>query len=51
MTATPKEPTRRIDAVFVSDGVPVLSCTALDTPDVLRASDHRPVVVDIELPG
>lgn len=51
MTATPKQPTRRIDAVFVSDGLSVLSCTALDTPDVLRASDHRPVVVDIELPG
>ena len=50
MTATPKQPTRRIDAVFVSDGASVLTCTALDTPDVRRASDHRPVVVDIELP-
>lgn len=51
MTATPRQPTRRIDAVFVSDGIWVLTCAALNTPDVRLASDHRPVVVDIELPG
>jgi endonuclease/exonuclease/phosphatase family metal-dependent hydrolase len=49
MTATAKQATRRIDAVFVSDGMSVLTCTALDSADVRRASDHRPVVVDIEL--
>lgn len=42
-------PTVRIDYLFVSDGLRVLSAWALDEPAVLRASDHRPVVADLDL--
>lgn len=48
-TSTPKEPTRRIDAVFVGPGAAASRCYVLDTEDVSRASDHRPVVVDVQL--
>ncbi len=40
-------PDRRIDALFVSPGVTPVAARVLDTPDVLVASDHRPLVVDL----
>ena len=43
------DPTRRIDGVFVSPQVTVRSCTVLDSPDVRAASDHRPVLVELEI--
>lgn len=42
-------PRRRIDGVFVTPGVPVRGYRVLDTPDVARASDHRPVVAEVGL--
>jgi endonuclease/exonuclease/phosphatase family metal-dependent hydrolase len=42
-------PTVRVDYLFVSDGVKVQRAWIPDGPDVARASDHRPVVADLEL--
>jgi endonuclease/exonuclease/phosphatase family metal-dependent hydrolase len=48
-TAPADHPRRRIDAVFVDPSITVLSCRVLDGPEVARASDHRPVIVDLAL--
>lgn len=45
------EPTARIDYVFVSGGVRVERAMVPPTPDVRTASDHRPVVIEVTLPG
>jgi endonuclease/exonuclease/phosphatase family metal-dependent hydrolase len=37
-------PTRRLDAIFASRSLTVVSCEAVDSPGVTTASDHRPVV-------
>lgn len=37
-------PYERIDGIFAAPSVTVVSCEVLDTPMVLRASDHRPVL-------
>jgi endonuclease/exonuclease/phosphatase family metal-dependent hydrolase len=42
-------PTRRIDGVFVGAPLKVLSAEVIDSPEVRIASDHRPVVVEVEL--
>jgi endonuclease/exonuclease/phosphatase family metal-dependent hydrolase len=42
-------PNRRIDAVFVGDGLSVRAATVADGTLALRASDHLPVVVDLTL--
>jgi endonuclease/exonuclease/phosphatase family metal-dependent hydrolase len=47
MTNQPRTPTRRIDALFVGPGLRVLSTRAVDSQDVNRASDHRPVVAEL----
>jgi endonuclease/exonuclease/phosphatase family metal-dependent hydrolase len=44
-------PTARIDHVFVSHDVRVRAAFVADGQGVARASDHRPVVVDVDLPG
>ncbi len=44
-------PRRRIDGVFAEPSVQVRSHTVLDSPDVRQASDHRPVLVELELPA
>jgi endonuclease/exonuclease/phosphatase family metal-dependent hydrolase len=49
MTSTPLRPTRRIDAVFVGAGATVRRSEAIDSADVRIASDHRPVVADVDL--
>jgi len=36
-----------IDALFVGPGITVIQTTAIDSPDVRAASDHRPVVADL----
>jgi endonuclease/exonuclease/phosphatase family metal-dependent hydrolase len=50
MTSSVKLPRRRIDAVFVDPRLKIASISVIDTPDVQVASDHRPVLVEIELP-
>ncbi|MBV9592780.1 MAG: endonuclease/exonuclease/phosphatase family protein [Actinobacteria bacterium] len=42
-------PMRRIDGVFVAPEARVVSCQVLDSADVRVASDHRPVLVEIDL--
>lgn len=49
LTASVREPRRRIDAVFVDPRLTVGSATVLDQPDVQVASDHKPLLVEIEL--
>ena len=44
------EPVRRIDAVFVDRAITPLSAEVVAGPDVEVASDHRPLVVQLELP-
>jgi endonuclease/exonuclease/phosphatase family metal-dependent hydrolase len=39
-----------IDGIFVDPRIAVRGAWVLDQPDVLLASDHRPVVADLELP-
>lgn len=43
------EPHRRIDALFLGPGLTPVRAEVPDSPDVRRASDHRPLVVDVEL--
>lgn len=42
-------PDRRIDAVFVDPAVTVRGCRAVDSEAARRASDHLPVVADLQL--
>jgi endonuclease/exonuclease/phosphatase family metal-dependent hydrolase len=44
-------PVRRIDAVFVDARVKPLRAEVLDSPDIHIATDHRPLVVELELPA
>ncbi|HUV13488.1 MAG TPA: endonuclease/exonuclease/phosphatase family protein, partial [Acidobacteriota bacterium] len=45
------EPTRRIDYVLVSEDVGVQQATVVQNPLTRIASDHYPVLVEVELPG
>lgn len=49
-TSTAREPHQRIDGIFVSRAITVRSAHVPDGPDVLAASDHRPVLIELELP-
>jgi endonuclease/exonuclease/phosphatase family metal-dependent hydrolase len=48
-TLNVQEPTRRIDGIFAGDGLAVRSAAEIDSADVRVASDHRPVVAEIDL--
>lgn len=48
-TFSAQKPRRRIDGVFVRGPAKVASYQVIATPDVEIASDHRPVVVDLEI--
>jgi endonuclease/exonuclease/phosphatase family metal-dependent hydrolase len=48
-TFSARNPQRRIDGVFAGDGVRPRSARVIDSADVHRASDHRPVFVELEL--
>lgn len=41
---------RRIDGLFVDQRISPVACRAIDSDDVRIASDHRPVVADLDLP-
>jgi len=49
-TSTAANPHQRIDGVFVDPRIAVRSARVLDQPDVLVASDHRPLLVELDLP-
>ena len=42
-------PIKRIDGVFVDPRLEVRSSTVLDSPDVLIGSDHRPLLVELDV--
>jgi endonuclease/exonuclease/phosphatase family metal-dependent hydrolase len=48
-TSTATDPHQTIDGIFVEPGVAVLSARVLDGPDVQVASDHRPLLAELEL--
>ena len=50
-TSTAANPHQTIDGVFVDSRITVGSATVLDSPDVRIASDHRPLLVELELPA
>lgn len=50
-TSTAASPHQTIDGVFVDPTASVRSAQVLDGPDVVAASDHRPLLVEIELPA
>jgi endonuclease/exonuclease/phosphatase family metal-dependent hydrolase len=43
--------TRRIDAVFASAGITVIAAQVLDSADVRIASDHFPMIAELQLPN
>jgi endonuclease/exonuclease/phosphatase family metal-dependent hydrolase len=48
-TFTASNPRRRLDGVFLGGAVTAVAATVLDGADVTRGSDHRPVLVELEL--
>jgi endonuclease/exonuclease/phosphatase family metal-dependent hydrolase len=44
-----RDPVRRIDAVFADPRIRPVSATVIDSPDVHIGSDHRPLLVELEL--
>lgn len=49
LTSAARDPHQTIDGVFVDPRIRIVSARVLDQPDVLIASDHRPVLADLEL--
>ena len=49
LTYSALNPVRRIDGVFVDPRVAVRSSEVLDSPDVRLASDHRPLLVELDV--
>jgi endonuclease/exonuclease/phosphatase family metal-dependent hydrolase len=49
-TYSARNPRRRIDGIFTSPGARPISAQVIESPDGRRASDHRPLFVEIELP-
>jgi endonuclease/exonuclease/phosphatase family metal-dependent hydrolase len=50
LTFPTRRPDRRIDGIFVRGPATVASYRVVDDADVAIASDHRPVVADLDLP-
>ncbi|WP_037577268.1 endonuclease/exonuclease/phosphatase family protein [Phaeacidiphilus oryzae] len=56
-TSVPRDPYQRIDAVFCSPGVRVVRCgvpsglPGVDPADLVAATDHLPVLAELELPA
>jgi endonuclease/exonuclease/phosphatase family metal-dependent hydrolase len=48
-TSPAREPVETLDGLFVDPRITVRSVHVLDIPDVLIASDHRPIVADLDL--
>lgn len=49
-TSTATDPHQTIDGIFVDPRITVASARVLDGSDVLAASDHRPVLAELDLP-
>lgn len=50
-TSTARQPTRRIDGIFVDPRIEVISCGVPELPDLEKASDHRPVLAVVRVPS
>ena len=50
-TSPAVDPHQIIDGVFVDPAIAIRSAGVLDGPDVLVASDHRPILAVLDLPG
>jgi endonuclease/exonuclease/phosphatase family metal-dependent hydrolase len=48
-TYSATDPVRRIDGVFADPAVRIVSAEVIGSPDVTIASDHRPVLVELDL--
>jgi len=48
-TYSARNPVRRIDGVFADRRIAAVSATVIDSPDTRVASDHRPVLVELEV--
>ena len=49
-TSTATNPHQTIDGIFADPGITIRSAHVLDGPDVQIASDHRPLLAELELP-
>ncbi len=49
-TSTAANPHQTIDGIFVDPRIIVRSCRVLEHPDLAAASDHRPVLAELDLP-
>jgi endonuclease/exonuclease/phosphatase family metal-dependent hydrolase len=49
-TFSVRSPRRRIDAIFTDPRCQVMRCQVLDSVEVRRASDHFPLLAEVELP-
>jgi len=49
-TSTAANPHQTIDGIFADSRVAIASARVLDQPDVRIASDHRPILAELELP-
>jgi endonuclease/exonuclease/phosphatase family metal-dependent hydrolase len=50
LTSPAISPGRRLDAIFASSSLTVVSCDVVDAPGVEAASDHRPVLAVLSQP-
>lgn len=48
-TYSAARPYKRIDGIFVDPGVHVVSCGVPDVPGIAQASDHCPVIADLQI--
>lgn len=50
LTAPAKAPAKTIDGIFVDSRITVAAARVIDGPDTLLASDHLPVLAELDLP-
>lgn len=50
-TSTAADPHQTIDGIFADPRIMIVSARVLDQPDVVLASDHRPILAELELPA
>jgi endonuclease/exonuclease/phosphatase family metal-dependent hydrolase len=50
-TSPAREPRQTIDGIFVDARLPITAVEVVDHPEAARASDHLPVLVQVELPN
>lgn len=48
-TSTATDPRQRIDGIFAGPGITVRSARVVEHPDAARASDHLPVLAELEI--